>query len=117
MRGGRLLVTDAARDAVGRLCRDHGRQALLLCWPGGAACLPLSLYPPAALDGIIGHIARRPSCVDLRRSTSIYVSCGLPSAPTPFSARLKHGSSDRCFGVQARPPEPAPRRLSAAAPR
>ena len=67
MRGGRLVVTDGARDAVGRLCREHGRQALLLCWPGGAVCLPLWLYPPPALDVFIGHIARRPSCVDVRQ--------------------------------------------------
>ena len=65
-RGGRLVVTDAARDAVGRVCREHGRQALLLGGPGGAVCLPLSLYTPSALDLIIGHIAV-PSYVDARR--------------------------------------------------
>jgi hypothetical protein len=67
MRGGRLVVTDAARDAVRRLCRDTGRQVLLLSWPGGAVCLPSSLYTPTAFDVIIGHIARCPIFVDLRR--------------------------------------------------
>jgi len=67
MRGGRLVVTDAARDAIRRLCRDTGRQALLLSWPGGAVCVPSSLYTPTAFDVIIGHIARCPIFVDLRR--------------------------------------------------
>src|SRR5262249_18295129 len=66
-RGGRLVVTDAARDAIRRLCRDTGRQALVLSWPGGAVCLPSSLYTPTAFDVIIGHIARCPIFVDLRR--------------------------------------------------
>jgi hypothetical protein len=66
-RGGRLVVSDAARDAIGRLCRDDGRQAVLLCWPGGAACLPVSLYTPAAFDVIIGHVARCPIYVDVRQ--------------------------------------------------
>jgi hypothetical protein len=44
MRGGRLAVTDAARDAIRRLCRDAGRQVLLLSWPGGAVCLPFAVY-------------------------------------------------------------------------
>jgi uncharacterized protein (DUF779 family) len=67
MRGGRLVVTDAARDAIRWLCRDTGRQALLLSWPGGAVCLPSSLYTPSAFDVIIGHIARCPIFVDLRQ--------------------------------------------------
>ena len=66
-RGGRLVVTDAARDAIRRVCRDGGRQALLLSWPGGAVCLPSSLYTPTAFDVIIGHIARCPIYVDLRQ--------------------------------------------------
>jgi hypothetical protein len=67
VRGGRLVVTDAARDAVRRLCRDTGRQVLLLSWPGGAVCLPSSLYTPTAFDVIIGHLARCPIFVDLRQ--------------------------------------------------
>ena len=67
MRGSRLVVTDAARDAIRRLRRDTGRQALLLSWPGGAVCLPSSLYTPTAFDVIIGHIACCPIFVDLRR--------------------------------------------------
>jgi hypothetical protein len=66
-RGGRFVVTGAARDAIGRLCRDDGRQTVLLCWPGGAVCLPLSLCAPAAFDVIIGHIARCPIHVDIRQ--------------------------------------------------
>jgi uncharacterized protein (DUF779 family) len=67
MRGGRLVVTDAARDAISRLCRDTGRHALLLSWPGGAVCLPAALYTATAFDVIIGHIARCPIFVDLRQ--------------------------------------------------
>jgi uncharacterized protein (DUF779 family) len=67
MRGGRLVVTDAARDAISWLCRDSGRQALLLSWPGGAVCLPAALYTPTAFDVIIGHIARCPIFIDLRQ--------------------------------------------------
>ena len=37
-------------------------------------------------------------------STSMYVSSGLLPAPTPFSTRLKHASSDRCFGSGPRTP-------------
>jgi hypothetical protein len=72
--GGRLVVSDAARDAIGRLCRDDRRQALLLCWPGGVACLPVSLYAPAAFDVIIGHLA----LPYLRRCTSAPVHCRHP---------------------------------------
>jgi uncharacterized protein (DUF779 family) len=61
------MVTDAARDAISRVCRETGRQALLLSWPGGAVCLPSSLYTPAAFDVIIGHIARCPIYVDVRQ--------------------------------------------------
>ena len=86
-RGGRLVVTDAARDAVGRLCRDHGRQALLLCWPGGAVCLPLSLYPPAAFDLIIGHIARCPSHVDARQLRFTAGSHAVLDATQPWKQR------------------------------
>jgi hypothetical protein len=67
LRGGCLVVTEAARDAIRRLCRETGRQALLLSWPGGAVCLPSSLYAPSAFDVIIGHVARCPIFVDLRR--------------------------------------------------
>src|SRR5262249_21707972 len=67
LRGSRLVVTAAARDAIRRLCRDTGRQALLLSWPGGAVCLPSSLYTPTAFDVIIGQMARCPFFVDLRR--------------------------------------------------
>jgi hypothetical protein len=67
MRGSRLAVTAAARDAIRRVCRDAGRQVLLLSWPGGAVCLPSSLYTPTAFDVIIGHIARCPIFVDLRQ--------------------------------------------------
>jgi hypothetical protein len=67
LRGSSLVLTDAARDAIRRLCRDTGRQALLLSWPGGAVRLPPSLYTPSPFDVIIGHIARCPIFVDLRR--------------------------------------------------
>ena len=109
-RGGRLVVTGAARDAIGRLCRDDGRQAVLLCWPGGAVCLPLSLYAPAAFDVIIGHIARCPIYVDVRQLR--------------FAAGT-HAVLDATQACEQRPllrlrpahPEPASRRLIAAAPR
>ncbi len=66
-RGDRLVVTDAARDAIGQLCSEYGRQVLLLSWPGGAVCLPRALYTPGEFDVIIGHIARCPLYVDVRR--------------------------------------------------
>jgi len=87
-----------------------GRQALLLCWPGGAVCLPVSLYAPAAFDVIIGHIARCPIYVDVRQLR--------------FAAGT-HAVLDATQACEQRPllrlrpahPEPASRRLIAAAPR
>ena len=66
----RLAVTDRARYAVARLCHDHGRQALLLRWPGGAAVLPLTLYAPEQFDVIIGHVACCPVYADVRQLAS-----------------------------------------------
>ncbi|HEY7045834.1 MAG TPA: hypothetical protein VH373_01340 [Jatrophihabitantaceae bacterium] len=63
----RLAITDRARNALARLCRDHGRQALLLSWPGGAATLPLTLYAPGQFDVIIGHVACCPIYADVRQ--------------------------------------------------
>ena len=65
--GHRLHVTDRARDALARLGHDHGPQALLLCWPGGAVALPPALYVPGRFDVIIGHVARCPIYVDVRQ--------------------------------------------------
>jgi uncharacterized protein (DUF779 family) len=109
-RGGRLVVSGAARDAIRRLCCDDGRQALLLCWPGGAVCLPVSLYTPAAFDVIIGHIARCPIYVDVRQLRF--------TAGTHAVLDATQACTQRPL-LRLRPahPEPAPRRLTAAAPR
>lgn len=64
---GRLAVTDRARRALVRLCHDHGQQALLLSWPGGAATIPLEHYSPGHFDVIIGHVASCPIYVDVRQ--------------------------------------------------
>jgi hypothetical protein len=109
-RGGRLVVRGAARDAIGRLCRDDGRHALLLCWPGGAACLPLSLYTPTAFDVIIGHLARCPIYVDVRQLRFTAGTHAVLDATQVWKQRPL---------LRLRParPEPAPRRLAATAPR
>jgi hypothetical protein len=109
-RGGRLVVSGAARDAIGRLCRDDGLHALLLCWPGGATCLPLSLYTPTAFDVIIGHLARCPIYVDVRQLRFTAGTHAVLDATQVWKQRPL---------LRLRParPEPAPRRLDAAAPR
>jgi hypothetical protein len=109
-RGGRLVVSGAARHAIGRLCRDDGRQAVLLCWPGGVACLPLSLYTPTAFDVIIGHIARCPIYVDVRQLRFTVGTHAVLDATQACEQRplLRLRPAHR---------EPAPRRLIAAAPR
>jgi uncharacterized protein (DUF779 family) len=65
--GRRLVVTDLARKVMARQCREQGRQAVVLCWPGGATCLPLALHVPGAYDVVLGHIARCPIYVDVRQ--------------------------------------------------
>ena len=109
-RGGRLVGSGAARDAIGRLCRDDGRQALLLGWPGGAVCLPVSLYTPTAFDVIIGHIARCPVYVDVRQLRFTPGTHAVLDATQVWKQRpllrLRPAHSD-----------PGHRRLDAAAPR
>jgi hypothetical protein len=53
-RGGRVVVTDAARVAVRRVCRDTGRRPVLLSWPGGAVFASW-LDTPAAFDVFIDY--------------------------------------------------------------
>jgi uncharacterized protein (DUF779 family) len=79
-RGGRLELTNAARDTIGQLCSDHGRKVLLLSWPGGAVCLPRALYTPGDFDFIMGHIARCPVYVDVRQLRVPPGSCAVLDA-------------------------------------
>ncbi len=66
-RGGRLVVTDRARDAIRCLCRAGGPRALVVAWPGGVACLPVARLSPSEFDVILGHIAGCPVYADVRQ--------------------------------------------------
>ena len=66
-RGGRLVVTDRARDAIRCLCRAAGLQALVVAWPAGVAYLPIAMFSRSEFDVILGHIAGCPVYVDVRR--------------------------------------------------
>src|SRR6266496_1801219 len=66
-RGGRLVVTDRARDAIGCLCRAGGLQALVVAWPVGVTCLPVARFSPSEFDVILGHIAGCPVYADVRQ--------------------------------------------------
>ena len=66
-RGGRLVVTDRARDAIGCLCRAGGPQALVVGWPGDVTCLPVARFSPSEFDVILGHIAGCPVYADVRQ--------------------------------------------------
>ncbi len=66
-RGGRLVVTDRARDAIRCLCRASGPQALVVAWPAGVTYLPVGIFSPSEFDVIIGHIACCPVYGDVRQ--------------------------------------------------
>ena len=66
-RGGRLVVTDRARDAMRWVCHAGGPQALVVTWPAGAAYLPVAMFSRGEFDVIIGHIARCPVYADVRQ--------------------------------------------------
>ena len=66
-RGGRIVVTDRARDAIGSLCRAGGVQALVVAWPAGVAYLPVAMFSRSEFDVILGHIARCPVYADVRQ--------------------------------------------------
>ena len=66
-RGGRLVVTDRARDAIRCLCRAAGLQALVVAWPAGVTCLPVARLSPSEFDVILGHIAGCPVYADVRQ--------------------------------------------------
>ena len=70
--GRRLVITDPARKAIERLCRDQGRQAVVLSWPGGATYLPIACYQPSEYAVIVGHIARCPIYADVRRALAAH---------------------------------------------
>jgi uncharacterized protein (DUF779 family) len=65
--GARIVVTDQARDAIRRLCRAGGPQALVVTWPAGVAYLPVAMFSRSQFDVILGHIARCPVYADLRQ--------------------------------------------------
>ena len=66
-RGGRLVVTDRARDAIRCLCRAGGLQALVVGWPGDVTCLPVARFSPSEFDVTIAHIACCPVYADVRQ--------------------------------------------------
>src|SRR6266568_9485172 len=66
-RGGRLVVTNQARDAIRCLCRAGGLQALVVGWPAGVACLPVARFSPSEFDVILGHVAGCPVYADVRQ--------------------------------------------------
>jgi hypothetical protein len=66
-RGGRLVVTDRARDAIRCLCRAGGLQALVVAWPADVTCLRGATFSPSEFDVILGHIAGCPVYADLRQ--------------------------------------------------
>ena len=63
----RLGVTLRAERVISRLCRDLGRQVLLLSWPAGAAYLPVEMFQQSDFDVIVGHIERWPIYADARQ--------------------------------------------------
>ncbi len=66
-RGGRLVVTGRARDAIRCLCRAGGPQALVVGWPADVTCLPAARFSPSEFDVILGHIAGCPVYADVRQ--------------------------------------------------
>ena len=63
----RLGVTLRAERVISRLCRDLGRQVVLLSWPAGAAYLPVEMFQQSDFDVIVGHIERWPIYADARQ--------------------------------------------------
>ena len=63
----RVAVSDRARSALTRRCREHGPQVLLISWPYGATFLPAARFAPGPFDVIIGHVAGCPMHADLRQ--------------------------------------------------
>src|SRR6266568_8958510 len=66
-RGGRLVVTNRARDAIRCLCRAGGLQALVVAWPADVRCLPVARFSPSEFDVILGHVAGCPVYADVRQ--------------------------------------------------
>jgi hypothetical protein len=66
-RGGRLVVTDRARDAIRCLCRAGGPQALVVAWPAGVTYLAVAMFSPSEFDVTIAHIACCPVYADVRQ--------------------------------------------------
>ena len=66
-RGGRLVVTNRARDAIRCLCRASGLQAPVVAWPADVTCLPVAMFSPSEFDVTLGHIAGCPVYADVRQ--------------------------------------------------
>jgi hypothetical protein len=66
-RGGRLVVTVRARDAMRWVCHAGGPQALVVTWPAGVAYLPVAMFARGEFEVIIGHVARCPLYADVRQ--------------------------------------------------
>ena len=84
-RGGRLVVTNRARDAIRCLCRAGGLQALVVAWPGGVACLPVARLSPSEFDVILGHIAGCPVYADVRQLGSFADTPAVLDLAAPMS--------------------------------
>lgn len=65
--GRRLVVAESARQAIECLCREQGRQAVVLSWPDGPMYLPIASYEPGEYDVIVGHVACCPIYADVRQ--------------------------------------------------
>src|SRR6266700_7842912 len=85
-RGGRLVVTDRARDAIRCLCRAGGLQALVVAWPGDVTCLPVAMFSPSEFDVILGHIAGCPVYADVRQLGSFADTPAVLDLAAPMSS-------------------------------
>lgn len=50
-----VSLSPTARTVIAAAARRHGRQAIVLSWPAGAAYLPAACYTPGPHDVVLGH--------------------------------------------------------------
>ena len=94
-----VTFSRTARTAIVTASRAGKQQAVLLSWPAGAAYLPSEYYRPGEFDVVVGHIARCPVYVDVRR-LALFRNQRLvvDAAPRPRLARTL-----RCGPAPSRP--------------
>jgi hypothetical protein len=83
-----VTFSRTARTAIVTASRAGKQQAVLLSWPAGAAYLPSEYYRPGEFDVVVGHIARCPVYVDVRRlalfrNQRLVVDAAPPTATRP----------------------------------